>query len=317
MNNKLALVEVTSELGAGTRGASLGVGALKTAAYNIGSTFFFQYPSIQVKEYNHFLFADNETPSAIRIKHIEKAFSEIFTEINSVFSQDKFPFILAGDHSTAAVTIASIQESNPNKRLGVIWVDAHADLHSPYTSPSGNVHGMPLAIACEIDNKEQQVNDVLPEEEKYWKNLQSFSKEPLQTEDLVFIGVRDTEPPEDYLLNKHSIKNFTVDEVHKKGGKEVAKQALLKLSHCDMIYVSFDVDSMDPNEVSHGTGTPVAGGISVEEVTEILTTFAKEEKLICFETVEVNPTLDEKKNKMAETTIQIIEQVADEISKRN
>lgn len=317
MNNKLELVEVTSELGAGTRGASLGVGALKTAAYNLESTFFSQYSSTQVKEYNHFLFADNETPSAIRIKHIETVFGEIFSEINSIFNQDKFPFVLAGDHSTAAATIASIQESNPNKRLGVIWVDAHADLHSPYTSPSGNVHGMPLAIACEIDNKEQQVNEVSSEVEKYWKNLQRVSKEPVQTEDLIFIGVRDTESPEDYLLEKHKIKNFTVEEIHKQGGKEIAEQALSKLSHCDMIYVSFDVDSMDPEEVSHGTGTPVANGISVEEVTEILTTFAKEKKLICFETVEVNPTLDEKKNKMAETTIQIIEKVADEISKRN
>ncbi|MGB1039827.1 MAG: arginase [Flavobacteriales bacterium] len=317
MQNKIKLIEITSELGAGTRGASLGVGALKTASYNLNSSFFSDYSSVKVKDFNEFLFEANQTLSAIRIEHVEKEFSEIFSAVNEVFKNKEFPFILAGDHSTAAATIASIQESNPGKRVGAIWVDAHADLHSPYTSPSGNIHGMPLAIACGIDNKEQQVNEVLPVVEGYWKNLQSLSNESLQPKDIVFIGVRDTEAPEDFLIQKHGIRNFSVQEVTEYGGNDIAKKSLAMLEHCDLIYVSFDVDSMDPNEVSHGTGTPVPNGISVEDVTKLLRAFAKDEKLVCFETVEVNPTLDEKKNKMAETTLLIIEKVAKDIAQRD
>lgn len=312
----LQLIEVTSELGAGTRGASLGVGALKVAAFNSGSSFFSDYKAEEVPNFNQHLFTPNTTPSAIRIEYITKEFNEVFNTVKNELNNNSFPFILAGDHSTAAATISGIQEANKGKRLGVIWVDAHADLHSPFTSPSGNVHGMPLAIACGIDNLSQKVNDVLPKVEEYWKGLKSLSKESLSTKDLVFIGVRDTEAPEDYLIESEGIKNFKVEEVIKVGGKEIALQTLNLLSACDIIYVSFDVDSMDPVEVSHGTGTPVSGGIPVKEVKEILNTFAASEKLVAFETVEVNPTLDEKKNKMAETTLPIIEEVASIIANR-
>jgi arginase len=316
MSKKLKLVEVTSELGAGTRGASLGVGALKTASFNINSTFFSIYQSVEVKNYNEFLFTENKTPSAIRVEYVTKAFNEVYNSINEVFEDNEFPFVLAGDHSTAAATIASIHNSHLGKKLGVIWVDAHADLHSPFTSPTGNVHGMPLAIACGINNLSQKVNEVLPEVEVYWNNLKALGENNLSTENLVFIGVRDTELPEDYLISEKGIKNFLVEEIKEKGGKEIAKQALNILDDCDIIYVSFDVDSMDPTEVSHGTGTPVDNGIPLETVTEILLQLANSSKLVCFETVEVNPTLDEKKNKMAETTLEIIEKVAQVISSR-
>lgn len=316
MENKLKLLEVTSELGAGTRGASLGVGALKTASYNLGSDFFSKYDSLSVKNFNEFLFTENKTPSAIRIKHVAKAFDEVYNSINSVYTNNEFPFVLAGDHSTAAATIASIHKSHPGKKLGVIWVDAHADLHSPYTSPSGNIHGMPLAIACGFDNKSQEIRTITPDVEQYWNDLKNLGGENLSTDDLVFIGVRDTEAPENFLIAENNIKNFTVKEVSELGGKETAMQSLAILDSCDIIYVSFDVDSMDPIEVSHGTGTPVKDGIPVNTVTEILCHFAASPKLVCFETVEVNPTLDEKKNKMAETTIEIIEKVAKTIELR-
>ena len=245
MNNKLKLVEVTSELGAGTRGASLGVGALKTASLNMNSSFFSTYQSVEVKNYNEFLFTENKTPTAIRVEYVTKAFDEVYNSINSVFENNEFPFVLAGDHSTAAATIASIHKSHPGKKLGVIWVDAHADLHSPYTSPTGNIHGMPLAIACGLNNLSQRVNSVSPDVEEYWNNLKGLGGNNLSTENLIFIGVRDTEAPEDYLISEKKIKNFSVQEVKENGGKEIAKQALSLLDDCDIIYVSFDVDSMD------------------------------------------------------------------------
>ena len=313
---EIELLEITSELGAGTRGSSLGVGALKVVAFNSKSDFFSRYNSSKVKNFNQFLFTKNTTPRAIRIEHIEKEFKEISSNVKNILTKGKFPFLLSGDHSTAASTIAGIQESFPDKRLGVIWVDAHADLHSPYTSPSGNVHGMPLAIACGLDNKTQQVAEVNPETVQYWENLKNLSKNKLKTKDLVFMGVRDTEEPEDYIIESEGIKNFRVVEILEKGGRQVAKETLDLLSDCDIIYVSFDVDCMDPQEISSGTGTPVKDGIRLKDVTEILTELCQSPKLVCFEIVEINPCLDDKINKMAETGFQIIDSLTKIIENR-
>jgi arginase len=314
MKKNIKLVEVTSELGAGTRGASLGVGALKTAAYNKNSKFFTTYSSESVPNFNEHIFSPSDTPGAIRIEFIVKQFELIVSQIKSTIERGEFPFVLAGDHSTAAATIAGIQQAHPNKRLGVVWVDAHGDLHSPYTSPTGNVHGMPLAMACNIDNEECKVRDISPKAFQYWEKIKSMSGKALHTDDLVFVGVRDTEKPEDFLIKEKGIKNFEVAEVEEKGGERVGEDILERLSECDLLYVSFDVDSMDPIETSHGTGTPVPNGLKVDHVTELLQTLCASDKLVCFETVEVNPTLDEKKNKMAEVTIGIVEKVASVIS---
>ena len=314
MKKKIQLIEVTSELGAGTRGASLGVGAIKTAAFNKNSQFFAKYSSNPVPNFNQHLFSKSDTPGAIRIEYIGKQFELIVEEVKTTIQKDRFPFVLAGDHSTAAATIAGIQKAYPEKTLGVVWVDAHGDLHSPYTSPTGNVHGMPLAIACNIDNIECKVRDISPKAFQKWEVLKSFSGKALDTNNLIFVGVRDTEEPEDYLIKARDIKNFEVEDVKKEGGKAIGEQILNSLSNCDMLYVSFDVDSMDPLETSHGTGTPVPNGIPVKKVTELLQTLCKSPKLVCFETVEVNPALDEKKNKMAEVTINILEKVAEVIS---
>lgn len=314
MKKKIQLIEVTSELGAGTRGASLGVGAIKTAAFNKNSQFFEKYSSNSVPNFNQHLFSKSDTPGAIRIEYIVKQFDLIVEEVKTTIQSDRFPFVLAGDHSTAAATIAGIQKAHPEKTLGVVWVDAHGDLHSPYTSPTGNVHGMPLAMACNIDNKECKVREISPKAFQKWEELKSFSGKALDTNNLIFVGVRDTEEPEDYLIKERGIKNFDVEVVKKEGGMAIGEQILNSLSNCDMLYVSFDVDSMDPQETSHGTGTPVPNGIPVKEVTELLQTLCKSPKLVSFETVEVNPALDEKKNKMAEVTINILEKVAEVIS---
>ena len=309
-NKEIQILEITSELGAGTRGSSLGVGALKVVAFNEKSDFFRRYNTKGIKNFNQYLFKKNSTPRAIRIEHITKEFMEISSQVEETLAKDKFPFLLSGDHSTAAATIAGIQNNYPEKRLGVIWVDAHADLHSPYTSPSGNVHGMPLAIACGLDNVSQQISDINKETKKHWEFLKKLSKNSVSTKDLVFMGVRDTEGPEDYIIESEEIKNFRVVEISEKGGKQVAKESLDLLSECDIIYISFDVDCMDPQEISSGTGTPVANGIKLKEVTDILTELCKSPKLVCFEIVEINPCLDEKKNKMAETGFKIIDQLA-------
>lgn len=318
MKKNIEILEITSELGAGTRGASLGVGALKVAAFNKKSDFFSRYESTRVRDFNSFIFQPNKTKNAIRIEHILKEYVQISGSVCSSLERGNFPFLLSGDHSTAAATIAGIKKYDPTSRLGVIWIDAHADIHSPYTSPSGNVHGMPLAVATHIDNLDRQINEVTGETEEYWKKLKLIGgKKPnVNPEDIVYIGVRDAEEPELYLIDKYNIKNFSVDEVKQKGGAKVIKETLDILSECDIIYVSFDVDSMDPEEVSMGTGTPVKNGLPLAITENILLEIAKEDKLCCFEVVEINPCLDNKLNKMAETAFELIDKVACEIEKQ-
>ena len=310
--NKIQLVEVNSEIGAGTRGASLGIDAMKIASINQGSSFFAKHSSIKVKDENQILFGNSEKSYAKNIKTITGISKKICKSLKSVINSKSFPIVLAGDHSNAAGTIAGLKSAHPKKRLGVIWVDAHADLHSPYTTPSGNIHGMPLAISLAEDNLDRQINDLPKSIKKNWeklKNTSGFAPNILPS-DIVFIGVRDTEEPEDYLIEKHNIKNVTVTETRMKGIDTIVHDINHYLNDCDLIYISFDVDSMDCMYVSHGTGTPVPVGFTEWEATQILLKLLKNEKVCCFELTEVNPTLDEKCNVMAETAFRILEKAA-------
>lgn len=308
---KIKFLEIASELGAGTRGASLGIDAMRVASWNSNSNVLMQYPLEKVANRNDLLWKPITTPYGKHIAGIAEVYANIAKATQKSLNNNEFPVILAGDHSTAGGTIAGIKAAHPTKRLGVVWVDAHADLHTPHTTPSGNVHGMPLATALATDNIDKAINEVKDETKAAWetmKNLGGISPK-LLPEDLVFIGVRDTEAPEDYLMDKHGIRNFTVAEVNNKGAVTIAEETLAKLADCDMIYISFDVDSMDCDMVSNGTGTPVKNGLSPDQAGEILETLVASPKTIAFEMVEVNPCLDNKCNKMAEVALTQLEKV--------
>lgn len=144
---RIILVENKSEIGAGTRGASLGIDAVKIAALNAKSNYFKDTKIIKIENENDKLWEETSFESAKRIEGIVKVYKRISNSVSDILTKNKFPVLLSGDHSNAGGTIAGIKKAYPEKRLGVIWIDAHADLHSPYTSPTGNVHGMPLATA--------------------------------------------------------------------------------------------------------------------------------------------------------------------------
>jgi arginase len=231
----------------------------------------------------------------------------------------EFPVVLSGDHSIAAGTIAGIKKAYPSKRLGVVWIDAHADIHSPFTTPSGNVHGMPLAAALGLDNLELKINELSEKESAGWnamKNLSGVCPSVLP-EDTVYFGVRDTEEQEDEIIENQEIRNFLVEEIRYRGMDVCLTEAIERLDNCDLIYISFDVDSMDCDLISYGTGTPVSKGFDEVEIKEIISGFLETEKVACLEFVEINPTLDEKKNKMAETAFEILEEVLPIIEKLN
>ncbi len=316
MQHKITFISNTSEITAGTRGASLGFGALKVAALNQHSNLFSR-PIINVKDVNHYLLKPTAFPFALRIDGLVELFKHLDATLTEVIASGSFPLVLAGDHGSAAGTLAALKKNFPKKRIGTIWIDAHADIHSPYTTPSGNMHGMPLAIALQLDNLDCAINTLDDATERKWEKLKNYSKKPsLDVKDLVYIAVRDVEEQEVYLLKKHNIKNFEVAEVNEKGTSEIVKATLDLLKDCDIIYVSFDVDSMDPAMTSHGTGTPVNNGLSPQQAEELLLGFAKSDKLVCLEFVEVNPCLDECTNKMAEITFGILENVVTSLEKK-
>lgn len=223
--------------------------------------------------------------------------------------KNNYPLVLSGDHSSAAGTISGIKAVYPDSLLGVVWIDAHADIHSPYTTPSGNMHGMPLAAVLQEDNRVFQLNKVDEETLSYWHRLQNIGVigPKIKPEHLVYFGVRDTETPEENIINRLGIKNYQVDELRTKGVQVCVEETLVRLADCEIIYISFDVDSMDSELISDGTGTPVPKGFVAEEVLYMLQGLVRSGKSICMEVVEVNPLLDNRGNKMAEVAFDIID----------
>ena len=310
---KVKFVEVKSEIGAGTRGASLGVDAIKIAALDYGSSLFKKFESVEIPSENNLLFESQGSPYAKRIKGILSMYEKISKEVASILKGNGFPIVLAGDHSSAGGTITGIKMAFPKQRLGVIWVDAHADIHSPFTTPTGNMHGMPLAAVLGEDNSNNKMNNPDKETIDIWNKLKKLGgiSPKIAYRDLVYIAVRDLEPEEQYLLKKHKVKVFTTAEVKRNGVEKIARDALAHLSNCNQIYVSFDVDSMD-SSISKGTGTPVRNGITEKEAGSLCVRLVQNEKVCCFEICEVNPTLD-KENLMAENTFEILQKVVSQL----
>lgn len=311
---KIRFIEVKSEIGAGTRGASMGPDAIKIAALDYGSNLFKKIESTEVQTENHLLFESTGSPYAKRIKGILATMERLANTVKSSLKNNEFPIVLAGDHSTSAGTISGIKMAYPKQKLGVIWIDAHADLHSPWTTPSGNMHGMPLAAVLAEDNSQNKMNKPDKETLELWGKIKRIGNmiPKIDYSDLVYIALRDVEPEESYLLKKHKIKAFSTSEVKRNGVEKIARDALAHLNRCHVIYISFDVDSMD-SSISKGTGTPVRNGITEKEAGSLLVRLVQNEKVVCFEIAEVNPTLD-KENLMAENTFEILQRVVSQIT---
>jgi arginase len=303
----IKLIEVPSEIGAGTRGASLGVEAIKIAALDFMSNFFIHFPSEKIQTENKLLYEPIESPYAKRIKGIAAIYERVGKAVSDSMKNNFFPVVISGDHSIAGATIAGIKMAKPKSKLGVIWIDAHADMHTPYTTPSGNVHGMALAIAINENNKDCAVHDVDDDTAKYWNQLKGLGKiaPKVLPEDVVLISLRDYEKEERYLIEKHGIKVVSTKEVRTKGPENVVRSVLRYLADCTDIYISFDVDSLD-SSISKGTGTPVSNGLREREAEDLISKFMQNRKVCCFEITEVNPTLD-KENLMAEIAFNILQ----------
>jgi len=310
----IRLIEVKSEVGAGTRGASLGVDAIKIAALDFGSNFFRQFPTTDIPTENEMLYEPPRSPYARRIKGVVHVCERVCEVVKKSLLDGEFPIILSGDHSNSIGTVSGIKCAYPEGRIGVIWVDAHADLHSPYTTPSGNVHGMPLAALLAEDNASHRVNNPDDRATERWEQLKNVGGgivPKVRWENLVFVTARDTEREEEFLIKKNNVKIFTTDEINNYGIDKMAREILNAVEPCDYIYISFDVDSMD-SSISKGTGTPVPNGITEKQAANLLLRLLQDEKAIAFEITEVNPTLD-KENLMAENVFEILQRITNQL----
>ena len=309
--NPIKIIKNRSDIGAGTRGSDLGIDAIEIAAINTENDFFNIYPYIDIQTHNETIYNKNKNTFAKRINFVCEQCERLREGVKKELQKGFFPLILSGDHSSALGSLSGIQKANPDKEIGVIWLDAHADIHTPYSTPSGNIHGMPLAAALSIDNKEFSKNKVSDSTEKNWLRMKNMGdKVPLiKPENLIYFGVRDTEKEEDQIIQSKKIKNFSVNDFRNLGLKSCIDQTKDQFVSSDLIYISFDIDALDCDLFSRGTGTPVSKGFLTEEIISIIKEVKDTGKLVALEICEINPLLDNKGNQMAESAFEIISSV--------
>lgn len=305
----IRLVEVHSDIAGAKIGAGGAMKALVNSSIETCSNYFKKYPAEVILDENRAYKIGTKYRYVKFIDKVTLVIQRLAQRIKELRNDNFFPIVIAGDHSSAAGTMAGLRLAHPNDEIGVVYIDAHADLHTPYTTPSGNLHGMPLAIATSIDNIESAINNPTKEELQYWKNLKGISglSPSIKPSNIVFCALRDFEEAEAKLIKKLNIKNYTTHEITMLGIKEVVRCIFNDLQHCKHIYVSFDVDSIDPLYIP-GTGTPSEGGLSFEQALQLNIELIKNTKVCCWEIAEINPLLD-KNNVSGKFSFHILEQI--------
>lgn len=307
LKKNIKFLNIASELGAGTRGAAKSFESLHKAAVKKGSYIFENHEIISVKDENNSLLKNINFPNAKRIKSIFAVLNRVAKTVKEELIKNNFPILISGDHSISIGTLAGIKTAFPKKKIGVIWIDAHADIHTPFTTPSGNMHGMPIAASLNLNNKTLKSNKPQKEVIHFWDKIKQIGdiSPKIKPEHIAYIGLRETEVEERETIKKLNIKTISVDYVRKKGEVQTAVSILKYLEESDLIYISFDVDVLDKS-LSLGTGTPVSNGLFQKECESLIKELSKSRKLCCFEIVEINPTIDNKGNKMSEMSLEIL-----------
>lgn len=303
----IKIVQVHSDIAGKRKGAGLGIDALMKSSESLNSRYFKKYPAEVILDENS---SFNEESPFCHAKYIDKIYTvtkRIAFRIKSLREEKLFPIVLSGDHSTCAGTMFGLKQAHPNDEIGVVYIDAHADIHSPYTSSSGNMHGMPLSVVTALDNTSSQINQLSPEEINYWEKLKDIKRNAIKPENIIFCALRDFESAEEELINKHNIKKYNAKDITYLGIKTVVEQIFKKLEHCKYVYVSFDVDSIDPLYLP-GTGTPSQNGLSFEQALQLNMQLIKNEKVCCWEIAEINPKYDEN-NRGTTAIFNILDQV--------
>ncbi|CAN5678172.1 arginase [soil metagenome] len=228
------------------------------------------------------------------VKHLAAVTSvceEVSERAAAIVAEGLFPIFLGGDHSIAIGTVSGVAHSASGERTGVIWVDAHADFNTPATSPSGNIHGMPLATLTGHGH---------PDLAGIGGPGASVS-----SEDVVIIGLRSVDVQEKNLLHEAGVKVYTMREIDAYGAARVVRAAIRDLAHVDRVHLSLDLDVVDP-EVAPGVGTPIRGGLTYREAHLLMELVNEAGIVASLDVVEVNPILDVK-NGTATLAVELVE----------
>ena len=277
---EIDLIGVPMDLGANRRGVDMGPSALRYAGVAAALTRM----GHRVRETGDVAVALPEQgrvgdPSARYAREIARTCRRLADRVARSVRERRVPLVVGGDHSIAIGTAVGLAEGGC--RFGLLWVDAHADINTPQTSPSGNVHGMALAAMLGLEPAGMME-----------PALSCRARPPASADRVAIVAVRDVDPGERLTLRETGIAVYTMAEIDRRGAAAVIDAALEHLlARCDGLYVSFDLDALDP-AVAPGVGTPKEGGLTYREGHLILETVAQTGALRAFEVVEINPILD-------------------------
>jgi len=294
LKQQISMIGVPMDLGQLRRGVDMGPSAIRCAGVNERLESLCQ----DIEDLGDMTIGQREdekeggepaSEELRNLKAITKASAKLAETVDKIVASGAFPLVLGGDHSIAIGTLAGLVKHYQN--LGVIWYDAHAVLNTKETSPSGNIHGMPLAISLGIGH--EGLTGIYGKETK------------IKAENIVIIGARSLDDGEKELIRDKGIKVYTMHEIDRLGMTRVMEETIDYLrGRTDGVHLSLDLDALDPNDAP-GVGTPVAGGISYRE-SHLAMEMLEESKLITSaEFVEVNPILDEK-NRTAEAAVALM-----------
>jgi arginase len=276
---RVDVIGVPMDLGADRRGVDMGPSAIRYARLKES----LERLGIRVRDHGNLTVpvpesASNAEANAKYFPIIAEVCRDLAGVVEGTVRDGGFPLVLGGDHSIAMGTLEGVWRAR-GRQPGVIWVDAHGDINAPMTSPSGNVHGMPVHFALEQHH--------------------------LSPERLVFIGLRDVDDGEKAVIRELGVKAFTMSDIDRLGMSRVAEEALaIAAGGPDSLHVSFDMDGIDPSEAP-GVGTPVRGGISYREAHTLMEAVAASGSLGSLEITEINPILD-RENQTAILAVELI-----------
>jgi arginase len=280
-NSTVAILGAPLDMGAGRRGVDMGPSALRVANLN-GRIAALGY---EVRDLGNVEVDQQEElepgpKNARYLPHIAATCARLARKVEKAAADGALPVVLGGDHSIAVGTVGGMARCyrKRKQRIGLIWIDAHADMNTPASSPSGNVHGMPLACIAGMGPKElTHLAGVAP---------------MVDPDRIVLVGIRDVDLTESPNVRKAGVNWFTMRDIDERGMRAVMEDAVrIASTGTAGFHVSFDMDSLDPDEAP-GVGTPVRGGITYREAHLAMEIIADSGKMTSLEIVEVNPVID-------------------------
>lgn len=293
-HSQIAVIGAPLDLGAGRRGVDMGPSAIRVARLDARlASLGYEVDDLGNVEVEQAESRPVGRENARYLPEITRTCSRLAKAVEGALAAGQFPLVLGGDHSVAAGTVSGIARHfrKRKQRIGLIWVDAHADMNTPETSPSGNVHGMPLSSLIGMGPDELV-------------KLGGFAPKVLP-QNVALVGIRDVDQLEKPHIKASGVRAFTMRQIDERGLLHVMSEAIRIASEGTAgFHVSFDMDAVDPDEAP-GVGTPVRGGITYREAHLALELVCDCKKMVSFEVVEVNPVLDVA-NRTAELAVELV-----------